>query len=101
MLSYLSSLSIAILHSLDTVANRFYDRKCNGVASLGNMQISNTRLCESSKCWVYSAVNHPWWMSMFFHRRGLLWLVSAFVTFGGSGGIMTTAGQELPYPCSP
>ena len=22
----------------------------------------------------YSAVNHPWWMSMLFHRRGLLWL---------------------------
>ena len=51
---------------------------CDGVASLGNMQISNSRLCESSKCWVYSAVNHPWWMSMLFHRRGLLWLGSAF-----------------------
>ena len=47
---------------------------CDGIASLGNMQISNSRLCESSKCWVYSAVNHPWWMSMLFHRRGLLWL---------------------------
>ena len=23
-----------------------------------------------------------------------------FVTFGGSGGIMTSAGPELPYPCS-
>ena len=44
---------------------------CNGIASLGNMQISNSSLCELSKCWVYSsAVNHPWWMSMLFHRRG-------------------------------
>ena len=49
---------------------------------------------------VFSAVNHPWWMSMLFHRRGLLWLGSA-VTFGGSGGMMTTARTELPYPCSP
>ena len=34
---------------------------------------------------------------MLFHRRGLLWLGSAVLTFGGSSGIMTT----LPYPCSP
>ena len=45
--------------------------------SLGNKQISNSRLCESSKCWVYSAVNHAWWMSMLFHPWGLLWLFSA------------------------
>ena len=50
---------------------------CDGTASLGNMQISNSRLCELSKCCVYSAVNHHWWMSMLFHRRGLLWLGSA------------------------
>ena len=37
------------------------------------MQISNSKLCESSKCWVYSTVNHPW----LFHRRGLLWLGTA------------------------
>ena len=28
-------------------------------------------------------------------------LARLHVTFGGSGGIMTTAGLELPYPCSP
>ena len=50
---------------------------CDGIASMGNIQISNSKLCESSKCWVYSAVNHPWWMSMLFHRRGLLWLGTA------------------------
>ena len=70
---------------------------CDGIASLGNMQISNSKLCESSKCWVYSAVNHPWFpptgFAVALHRP--------FVTFGGSGGIMTTARTELPYPCSP
>ena len=61
------------------------------------MQISNSKLCESSKCWVYSAVNHPWWMSMLFHRQGFCGLAQLFVTFGGSGGIMTTARPGLPY----
>ena len=28
------------------------------------MQIRNSKLCEASNCIVYSAVNHPWWMSM-------------------------------------
>ena len=28
-------------------------------------------------------------------------LARLHVTFGGSGGIMTTAGPGLPYPCSP
>ena len=28
------------------------------------MQIRNSNLCEASNCIVYSAVNHPWWMSM-------------------------------------
>ena len=78
-----------------------YIHVCDGIASLGNMQISNSRLCELSKCWVYSAVNHPWWMSMLFHRRGFCGLAQPFVTFGGSGGIMTTARPGLPYPCSP
>ena len=28
-------------------------------------------------------------------------LARLFVTFGGSGGIMTTARPGLPYPCNP
>ena len=28
-------------------------------------------------------------------------LAQLHVTFGGRGGMMTTAGPELPYPCSP
>ena len=74
---------------------------CDGIASLGNMQISNSKLCKSRKCWVYSAVNHPLWMSMLFHRRGFCGSARLFVTFGGCGGIMTTARPELPYLCSP
>ena len=27
--------------------------------------------------YILSTVNHPWWMSMLFHRWGLLWLGSA------------------------
>ena len=33
-----------------------------------------------------------------FHRRGLCVSGSAHVTNGGSGGMMSTAGLELPYP---
>ena len=38
---------------------------------------------------------------MLFHRRGFCGLARLFVTLGGSGGMMTTARIELPYPCSP
>ena len=65
------------------------------------MQISNSVVGEVSKCWVYSAVNHPWWLSVLFQGRGLAVAGSAPVTFGGSGGIMPTAGPELPCPCCP
>ena len=86
---------------LAKTATELQEMICDGIASLGNMQISNSRLCELSKCWVYSAVNHPWWMSMLFHRQSFCGLAWLFVTFGGSGGIMTTARLEFPYPCSP
>ena len=33
-----------------------------------------------------------------FHRRGLCVSGSAHVTNGGSGGMMSTAGLQLPYP---
>ena len=35
------------------------------------MQSRNSKFCEASKCIVYSAVNHPWWMGMLFDRRCL------------------------------
>ena len=52
-------------------------QRISSILGACNMQIRNSKLCEASKCWVYSAVNHPWWMGMLFHRRGLLWLGSA------------------------
>ena len=32
----------------------------SGILRACNMQISNSKLCESSKCREYSAVSHPW-----------------------------------------
>ena len=61
------------------------------------MQISNSKLCGSSKCIVYCAVNHPWWTT----DGVCCGSARLFVIFGGSGGIMTTAKPGLPYPCSP
>ena len=61
------------------------------------MQIRNSKLCEASKCCVYSTVKHP---ACFSTDGVCCGLVRPHVKFGGSGGIMTTAGQELPYPCS-
>ena len=52
-------------------------QRISGILSACNMQISNSKLCESNKCRVYSAVNHHWCMSMLFHRRDLQWLGSA------------------------
>ena len=31
-------------------------QRISGILSACNMQISNTKLCESSKCWVYSVM---------------------------------------------
>ena len=47
----------------------------------------DTQISNNKKFRVYSAVNHPWWVSMLFF-------------FDRSGGIMTTVRPELPYPCS-
>ena len=63
-----------------------------------NLYITNSKLCEASKWRSKSPLvdEHD------FPRTGFSCsLARLFVTFGGSGGIMTTAGQELPYPCSP
>ena len=56
-----------------------------------NMQIRNSKLCEASKCRLYSAVNH----SCFSTDGVCCGLSRLHVTFGGSNGIMTTAGQEF------
>ena len=66
------------------------------------MQIRNSKLYEASKCrvHVYSAVNHPWWMSTLFLLGGFSGgLAGLFVTFCVRCVMMTTARPELPYPC--
>ena len=59
------------------------------------MQITNSVVCDTSKG---SKLNHP----VGEHAFPLAGFVckEAHVTFGGSGGIMTTARPELPYPCN-
>ena len=51
-------------------------QRISGILSACNMQIRNSKLCESSKGCLYSAVNHPWLMSMLFPLMGfaVAWL---------------------------
>ena len=71
----------------------YTDLKCFvRIASLGRIRWCNILLAsrvlvickletlnfvKRVRFWVFSAVNHPWWMSMLFLQRGLLWLSSA------------------------
>ena len=74
-------------------------RWCNVLASSGvlviYMQIRNSKLCEASKCRVYSAVNRPWWISKLFMATGfaVALLDRLYVTFGCSGGIYNDNGR--------
>ena len=61
------------------IRSNLVQRIC-GIRSASNMQVRNSKLCEASKCRPYRAINHPLWVSMLFHRRGLLWLALLFVT---------------------
>ena len=63
------------------------------------MQITNLVVYYTSKSSIYRRIKpplvdeHAFPMKGFFARR-------IHVTFGGSGGIMSTARPELPYPCN-
>ena len=59
--------------------------------------MTNSEVCDASKCSVYKQIK-PGLVGE--HAFPLMEFVckSAHVTFGGSGGIMTTARPELPYP---
>ena len=70
------------------------------------MQIRNSKLCEASKCrvHVYSTVNHPWCRSMLFHRRSLLWLVSAarnikYLSLLSIGIFLVSVVPQLSHTC--
>ena len=63
------------------------------------MQITNSVVCGRSKGCIYKQIKPPLVGEHAFPLTGFVcW--SAHVTFGGSGGIMTTARPELPYPCN-
>ena len=65
------------------------------------MQISLHVQCVWRTWLVYRQHKSPLVMSgdeLAFHRRGLCVSGSAHVTNGGSGGMMSTARLELPYP---
>ena len=64
------------------------------------MQITNSVVCDASKGCIYKQIKPPLVVEHAFPLTGFVWK-EAHVTFGGSGGIRSTARPELPYPCVP
>ena len=60
------------------------------------MQISNSVVGEVNECRIYRTVNHPWGEHAFPLMGFSCGLAGLFVTFGGSGGIIT-ARLDFPY----
>ena len=63
------------------------------------MQITNSIVCDASKGCIYTQIKPPLVGEHAFPLTGFVCLV-AYVTYGGSGGIRSTARPELPYPCN-
>ena len=63
------------------------------------MQITNTVVCDESKGCIYKQIKPPLVGEHAFPLTRFVCRM-AHVTFGGSGGIMTTARPELPCPCN-
>ena len=64
------------------------------------MQITNSVVCGASNGCIYKQIKPPLVGEHAFPLSGFVCMV-ARVTFGGSGGIRSTARPELPYPCYP
>ena len=62
------------------------------------MQITNSVVCGAGKGCIYKQIKPPLVGEHAFPLTGFV-CRSAHVTFGGSGGIRSTARPELPYPC--
>ena len=62
------------------------------------MQITNSVVCGTSKGCIYKQIKPPLVVEHAFPLTGFV-CMEAQVTFGGSGGIRSTARLELPYPC--
>ena len=63
------------------------------------MQITNSVVCNASKGCIYKQIKPPLVGEHAFPLTGFV-CMAAHVTFGGSGGIKSTARLELPYPCN-
>ena len=62
------------------------------------MQITNSVVCGRSKGCIYKQIKPPLVVEHAFPQTGFVcW--SVHVTFGGSGGIISTARRGLLYPC--
>ena len=62
------------------------------------MQLTNSVVCGRSKGCIYKQIKPPSVGEHAFPLTGFV-CMAAHVIFGGSGGIMSTAIPELPYPC--
>ena len=62
------------------------------------MQITNSVVCDASKSLHILQIKSHLVGEHAFPLTGFV-CRSAHVTFGGNGGIITTARPELPYPC--
>ena len=63
------------------------------------MQITNLVVCNASKGCIYKQIKPPLVDEHAFPLTGFV-CMAAHVTFGGSGGIRSTARPGLPYPCN-
>ena len=62
------------------------------------MQITNSVVCDASKGRIYKQIKPALVVGHVFPLTGFV-CRAAHVTFGGSGGIRSTARPEFPYPC--
>ena len=62
------------------------------------MQVTNSVTCGASRGCIYKLIKPPLVGEHAFPLMGFV-CMEAHVTFGGSGGIMSTARPKLPYPC--
>ena len=62
------------------------------------MRITNLVVFGASKGCIYKQIKPPFVGEHAFPLTGFV-CMAAHVTFGGSGGIWSTARPELPYPC--
>ena len=63
------------------------------------MQITHSVVCDTSKGCIYKQIKPSLVDEHAFPLTGFV-CKEVHVTFGGSGGIRSTARPELPYPCN-